>query len=47
MVAFQFPGKDNIPSPDFPNYSGHGSRYCVLALFFFLRVPFINPQICL
>lgn len=47
MVAFQFPGKDNIPSPDFPNYSGHGSRYCVLAPFFSLRVPFINPQIYL
>jgi hypothetical protein len=32
----QFPVKDNTASPDFPNYSGHGSRYCVLAPFFSL-----------
>ena len=36
MVASQFPNKDNIPSQDFPNYSGHGSRYSVLAPFFSL-----------
>ena len=36
MVATQFSGKDNTTLSDFPNYSGHGSRYCVLAPFFFL-----------
>ena len=30
-------GKDNTVSPDFPNYFGHGSRYCVLGTFFSLE----------
>ena len=36
MIASQFAGKDNTVSPDFPNYPGFGSRYCVLAPLFSL-----------
>ena len=36
MIASQLAGKDNIPSSNFPNYPGHGSRYYVLAPFFSL-----------
>lgn len=54
MITSQFPGKDNTASPDFPNYSGHGSRYSVLAPFFsflstlcLLKYAYNPPNLCL
>lgn len=44
VIAFQFTGKDNTSSPDFPNYSGNGSRYCVLGFFFSLPSTSCSPK---
>ena len=34
IVASQLSGKENTTLSDFPNYSGHGSRYCIWGLLF-------------